>query len=178
MHKCIPEVYITHYFKRQNNTYLLVMCMKAADPTMLEAVSKPELPASITYMDNYYIRQTQVIIPLPRIRTDCPSKSAGSIDTDSYPCSVGIYHVVSSMELAVPLQVLSLRISQECSEPTYQYYVNETKPGTVKHSLYKQYLMINISQRNKVSLRSFSVNSSAPLSLSSFSCDILTISEL
>ena len=36
------NIFILH--ERWNNAYLLVMCMKAADPTMLKAVSKPELP--------------------------------------------------------------------------------------------------------------------------------------
>ena len=109
------------------------MCMKAADPTMLEAVSKPELPVK-HYIHGYCIRQNPSE-PLPRINTDCPSKSAGSIDTDSYPCSMGIYHAVSGMEFVVPLQVLSLKTFQEYLEPTFQYYVNltnKTKQGYCK----------------------------------------------
>jgi len=32
--------------------------------------------------------------PLPRISTTFPSKSSGSMDTDSYPCKVGLKRAV------------------------------------------------------------------------------------
>ena len=95
--------------------------MKAADPTMFEAVSKPELPVTHPVEIALDKNKQSKSKPLPRISTDCPSKSAGSIDTDSYPCSVVLYHVVPSMEFPVPLHVLFLKIAQEYSGPTFQY---------------------------------------------------------
>ena len=53
------------------------MWLKAADPTMFEAVSKPELP--VTHPVVGKISKVKTYVPLPRISTDCPSKSAGSI---------------------------------------------------------------------------------------------------
>ena len=43
-----------HISYLSNNTNLLVICIKAADPTMLEAVSKPELPTNILTQRQLY----------------------------------------------------------------------------------------------------------------------------